>query len=220
MELRAIGFGLFLFIPVVLVLLLAQPLGGWQSLLLGGALMVGHRFIAQPFSERHRSRRCLWCGREIVPESAESVPVVRPNGKVVDYRTCPPSQRDCARRWLGLHRVATDYALPIRLAIVLPLLNLVLVDLELATLGRSWMSHHDASLLFRGVIALAVVSISFFYLLHRPQPGIAWVAPAKRFAFPPHNLSLLGSGWTLWIFRVVGIWWLFVVGREILAGRS
>lgn len=219
MKLRALGIGLFLFIPIVLILFLMQPLGGWTSLLLGVALMVGHRFLAQPFSERHRLRRCLWCGREVIPESAESAPIVRPNGKMVDYRTCPPASRDCAVRWLGLHRLATDYALAIRLAIALPLLNLLLVDLELAALGRSWMSHQDASLIFRGVIALAVVSISFLYLRRRPAPSAAWIAPAKRFPFPPHNLSLLGAGWTLWIFRIVGIWWLFVVAREILARR-
>jgi hypothetical protein len=220
LRLRSTGLLLFLFIPVVLVLLLVQPLGPLPSLLLAIVLMLGHRFVAQPFSERHRLERCLWCGRDVPAGIGEPVPVVRPNGRVVEYQTCSPAERSCAGRWLGLHRLATDNALLIRLAIVLPLLNLLLVDLALSFLGRSWMSHEVASLVFRGVIALAVVSISFLYLRRRPQPGGEWIAPAKRFPFPPHNLSLLGAGWTLWIFRIVGVWWLLVVARAFLSSRS
>jgi hypothetical protein len=29
-----------------------------------------------------------------------------------------------------------------------------------------------------------------------------------RSAFPVHNLFLLGIGNTLWVFRLVGAWWL------------
>lgn len=160
--------------------------------------------------------RCLWCGRDLSPELGERTPITRPNGKIVEYRTCALSVRDCARRWLGLHRLATDHALLIRLGIVLPLLNLLLADLARSFFGRSWMSHEAAALLFRGVIALTVVSISLLYGQRRSPDG-EWSAPTRRFPFPPHNLSLLGAGWTIWIFRIVGVWWLLVAGRAFLS---
>ena len=161
MKLRAIGLLLFLFIPLVLVLFLAQPLGAVVSIVLGIILMLGHRFIAQPFSEKHRLERCLWCGRDVAADQAEQIPVVRPNGKITEYQTCRPQDRDCLRRWLGLHRLATQEAFWIRLGIALPLLNLILVDLEREILHRSWMSHAEASLLFRAVIALTVVQFRY-----------------------------------------------------------
>ncbi|MGH7858501.1 MAG: hypothetical protein ACREQY_14345, partial [Candidatus Binatia bacterium] len=41
------------------------------------------------------------------------------------------------------------------------------------------------------------------------------VASPPRAAFPPHNFSLLGIRATLWILRVVGIYWLFAAGRAL-----
>jgi len=55
---------------------------------------------------------------------------------------------------------------------------------------------------FKVPIALAVVTLSFVWPRGR---GIA-VDPAID--FPPHNLFLLGVAATLWIFRIVGLFWL------------
>ena len=45
-------------------------------------------------------------------------------------------------------------------------------------------------------------------------------APASlepRSAFPAHNLLLLGIGNTLWVFRLVGVWWLAAAGWQLIA---
>ena len=49
---------------------------------------------------------------------------------------------------------------------------------------------------------MTVVSASLGYLLVRePEERL-------RCPFPLHNLLLLGIRQTLWIFRIVGAWWI------------
>jgi hypothetical protein len=52
------------------------------------------------------------------------------------------------------------------------------------------------------IVAATVVTASLGYLLVR-EPDARLRCP-----FPLHNLLLLGIRHTLWIFRVVGAWWL------------
>lgn len=227
------GILLFLFIPAVLFLYLAEPMGVVPSLLVGIVLMVGHRFIAAPFSAGHRHERCLWCGRGLRGAAvggtgadgagaesvggdgagadgpgAETVEVRDPGDVPVAFRFCSREARDCRRSWLGLHRLAVRGSIAIRLGILLPVVYYLLAELARGFLGRSWLGHESSVLIFQGVIAAVVVSISFLYLSARPARGEDAAPPAGRFPFPLHNLSLLGARWTLWIFRVVGIWWL------------
>jgi len=58
-------------------------------------------------------------------------------------------------------------------------------------------------LLFQFLIALTVVSVSFFY-----RNGSDSEDPV--FSFPIHNLFLLGIKNTLLVFRTVGIFWIGV----------
>ncbi len=58
-------------------------------------------------------------------------------------------------------------------------------------------------LLFQFLIAVTVVSVSFFY-----RNGSDSEDPV--FSFPIHNLFLLGIKNTLLVFRAVGIYWIAV----------
>jgi hypothetical protein len=39
-------------------------------------------------------------------------------------------------------------------------------------------------------------------------PALGRPGPPPRAAFPPHNFTLLGVRNLLWIFRLVGVWWI------------
>lgn len=207
------GILLFLFIPLVLVLYLAQPLGTLPSLAAGVVIMLGHRFIARPFSEGNRMRRCLWCGRRLRMARVH-LEVTGPRGDETRYWFCAPSDRTCRSNWFGLHTLAARYALPLRLGILAPVL-LYLVSETARGVGLPAVSHAVAAGIFRGVVAAAVVTVSFAFAALRPEEDPT-EGPAGRFPFPLHNLTLLGAGWTLWVFRVVGAWWLLDLGRRLL----
>jgi hypothetical protein len=198
------GVGLFAFIPLVLVLYLAQPLGTLPSLILGVVIMLGHRWIARPFSRRHRRERCLWCGRPLPLARVELR--LRERGGPADYAFCPPSERTCRQRWVGLHRLGVRWAGALKLGILGPVFAYLALEF-LRGAGREVVAHEVAVAAFKGIIAAVVVAVSFGYLALRPQ-GDPQEAPAEPFPFPLHNLTLLGAAWTLWIFRVVGLWWL------------
>jgi hypothetical protein len=206
------GIFLFLFIPLVLTLYLVQPLGTLPSLGLGVAIMLGHRFIAGSFSLRHRLHRCLWCGR---PLRLAFVSLDLSGGKGGDasYIFCPPSDRSCRGGWFGLHTLANKYRYLLRLGIVLPVLYYLVAE-TLRGMGAPSASHALSAGIFKGVVAATVVAISFLYTRYRPieDPVTGVEGP---FPFPVHILTLLGAGWTLWVFRIVGIWWLLE-----LAGKA
>lgn len=193
---RLIGAGLFLFIPVVLVLYLRYPIGLAPSLAVGVALMLGHRFVARPFMDRTLSRRCFWCGRDLDGEGHPAT--FRFRKEAVAARACSGSH---AAHVLAFARSVNRAFLPLRLAIVLP----VLVYLALAVLaaaGRPVVPMAWAVWVFKLPIAAAVVALSFLW----PRGARLDLEPAV--GFPPHNLFLLGVRNTLWIFRIVGLWWL------------
>src|SRR6185503_17465373 len=91
------GAALFAFIPLVLFLYLQVPLGPGPSLLVGVALMLGHRFIASPWMARHALERCLWCGR------TGSMPVrlpIRAGGRYWTLAACGEPHAALAGRFL------------------------------------------------------------------------------------------------------------------------
>lgn len=203
------GVLLFLFIPLVLTLYLVQPLGTLASLAAGVAIMLGHRFIARPFSQRHRLHRCLWCGKHLRMGLVQ-LQLPAGGGKAQAYAFCPPSDRPCRVNWFGLHNLARRFRLPLQLGIFLPILYYLAAE-SLRGLGVSGPSHAVSAGIFRGVIAATVVTVSFLYTRYRPEEDPV-AAPEDPFPFPLHNLTLLGAGWTLWVFRIVGCWWLFQLG--------
>ena len=77
-----------------------------------------------------------------------------------------------------------------------------LANALLTIAGHGFMSIDTARAAFKIPIAVAVVSLSFAWPL-------GWkLARAPAIDFPAHNFSLLGVTWTLWVFRIVGLFWL------------
>ncbi len=204
---RVTGVLLFLFIPLVLVLYLRMPLGVAPSLLLGVGIMLAHRFAARPFLERHVADRCFWCGADAGPAAVEATFASR--GKTVPARACSPR---CGSRVDAFARF-TAAARPVLAAMILVPVFAYLANGMLWIAGRDGIPPAAARWMFKAPIALAVVGASFLYPLG-PRLGRE---PAVD--FPVHNLFLLGVGNTLWVFRVVGLWWLaegaFALGRAL-----
>jgi hypothetical protein len=217
---QLLGMALFLFIPLVLFLFVRHPEPVGVSLAAGVALMVGHRFLARPYMEAVRTRKCLWCnGRPRPQPQGEVLPLLvggrggadAAAGELVAV-VCS-RHRDPAARFVAFLERAR---LPLRLGIFAPLL-LLLAALVAAALGeRRWLD--PAVALFQGLVGITVNVAAFGYLAATAPSSGGGSAPA-RVPFPAHNFFLLGIRNLLWVFRLVGIWWivvavLFVLGRS------
>lgn len=191
------GILLFLFVPLVLYLFLGQPLGPGWSVAIGLAIMFGHRVIAAPWAMKFADARCLWCGRVGV-----SIPVgVRSGGAAWPLGACSAGHAAAARDFLG---AAFRFRRQVAAGIFLPLGWLIGASIAAAS-GHPVLPHPASALLFRVVVAATVVAASLAPLLARRAAGDGGTL---RCPFPVHNLLLLGIGNTLWVFRVVGAWWL------------
>jgi len=199
------GAALFAFIPLVLFLYLQLPLGPGPSLLLGLALMLGHRFLASPWMARHALERCLWCGR--TGAMPARLPI-RAGGRDWTLAACGEAHAVLARRFFTF--VARWRAM-IALGIFLPL-ALLLAGTAALALGHPFLAPEVNRQQFRVVVALTVVGVSLAYRTALvPDPRL-------RSPFPLHNLFLLGIRATLWVFRIVGAVWL-TLGALALARR-
>ena len=190
------GTLLFLFIPLVLVLYLRMPLGLAPSILLGVALMVGHRFMARPFMLRELQRRCFWCGGVVgeTPLDAST----RSRDKLLQARAC---SRGCRDSFLAFGRFVSAVRPVVALLIFVPI-AVYLANAAVRIAGGSSIPIEVARWLFKVPIAIAVGGLSVAYPLGRGMTR----PPAID--FPVHNLFLLGVRNTLWVFRLVGLWWL------------
>ncbi len=206
MRLMIHGALLFLFIPLVLFLYLRQPLGPGLSIVAGLIIMFGHRFVAAPWMARHSTERCLWCGcagRFADPFEVHS-------------GTTQQSVAACCRR----HRVAiarfltfvARYRAPIAAGIFVPLIVLLAGSLAAAA-GRPFLPYAWNTWQFKTIVALTVVVVSLAYR------AVAQPAATLRSPFPLHNFFLLGIRHTLWIFRIVGAWWLIAGYWWVVVGR-
>ena len=197
---QVLGVALFLFIPVVLFLFVRHPEPVAASLAAGVALMLGHRFLARPYLARVRERKCAWCNRwlgEGAPESFE----VDAGGERVRFVACAGHAAPARRFFAWVERTK----LPLRAGIGLPLLLLILA-LALAALGRA-APLPDATELFRFAVGLSVQLGALGPFLGKPGDT------PPRAVFPLHNFSLLGVSAILWVFRLVGLWWIVAAGR-------
>jgi hypothetical protein len=196
-----LGILLFLFIPVVLYFFVAHPRPIAASLAAGLVLMAGHRFVADPYFRTVRPSTCVWCHR--------TFDGAHPGALALDLATrrerfsllACEAHADPVRRFF---QFLDQYRWPLRLGIAVPLL-LLLAALGAAAAGRGqWLE--PASQLFRLVVGVTV---------HVAALGALVGAPVRTAAaaFPVHNFYLLGIRTTLWIFRLVGIWWIFTAGR-------
>lgn len=203
---QVVGLLLFLFIPVVLYLFVVHPEPlGWS---LGGGvlLMLGHRFLARPYMRRVAGRRCLWTGGSLSRSESEAVELGT-LGEPVAARVRSRHERDLRLFFTFVNR----RRLPLRVGIFLPLL-LLLGTLAAGAFGEA----SDAALatatnVFRMVVGLTVNFAAWGWLTVR-EPDTEICVP-----FPVHNFFLLGVRALLWIFRIVGIWWIWVGGSGLWA---
>lgn len=210
--LRATGILLFAFIPLVLFLFLRQPLGPGWSVALGLVLMVGHRFVAAPWVAKFSDVRCLWCGKV---GSGRPLPVST-GGGVWRMNTCGEAHAQSVARFLAF---IVRFKVPIAVGIFVPLAWLVGASFAAAA-GHQVMPHIIDALIFRVVVAATVVTAAVApFVLRANGQRRQHDAPADAplvCPFPVHNFALLGLGYTLWVFRIVGAWWLIDAGWRLL----
>lgn len=204
-RLQATGVLLFLFIPLVLYLFVRHPEPVAASLGAGIVLMAGHRFLARPYMARAIPHKCLWCNRLLVPAPAPALDAATStlelviDGELTAARCCAAHQAPAARffRFLSMAR------LPMRLGIFAPLL-LLLAALAAAAAGHP-KALPAATALFQLLVGLTVSAAAWGTLLVR-APAEPAPLPVP---FPAHNFFLLGVRSLLWIFRLVGAWWIY-----------
>ena len=191
---RVAGVLLFLPVPVVLWLFTRQPLGPWASLALGVALMATHRLYARPFALAWADRRCLWCGGGA--GEGPRLDLEEPPGRT-SWRACGDGHADRLARTLG-------WAAQRRLFLAVGILGTLAVFLAGAVAaGRpAWLQPGDPVALFRLGVAVTVLPLGWL------APASPIPSRAERLPFPVHIQALVGTLWVLWLFRLVGLWWL------------
>lgn len=199
------GVLLFLFIPLVLFLFVRHPEPVGASLLVGVALMVGHRRLARPYMTRVLPLKCAWCNRVLPAGDGETLEL-RAGGAEIRARCCSGHREPAARFFAFLE----SWRWPLRLGIFVPLL-ILLAALAATALGRP-VPLADATALFQLVVGITVNVAALGSLWTPARPS----AVSARVPFPAHNFFLLGVRNLLWIFRLVGIWWIWVGLRHFL----
>ena len=154
-RLRWIGIGLFLFIPLVLILFTRPPFGitpGW-ALLMGVTIIALHRVIARPWVFRNAGSRSLWSGATL--QKASDALRVTSGEQEVSFALQDEVEGLRARRFAAY----VCKVRPLLLAgIFLPLLTLLISVASQSIAGEELLSNQRAwtLLIFRGVIALTV----------------------------------------------------------------
>ncbi len=108
------GIALFLFIPLVLFLFLRFPFGVMPSFALAITIMVSHRFVAIPFMNRFRHKRCLWCGRTGFPRESMEISA----GKIQVLELC---KNTCVPNALRFFDFCVQNRILLRVGIFIPL---------------------------------------------------------------------------------------------------
>ena len=200
-----LGTLLFLFIPVVLYFFVVHPRPIAASLAAGLILMAGHRFVADPYFRTVRPSTCVWCHREFDGRHPGSLALDLATRKERFSLLACEAHADPVRRFF---QFLERYRWPLRIGIGGPLL-LLLVALGAAAAGRrDWLE--PATQIFRLAVGITVHVAALGPLFGSPQR-------AAVAAFPVHNFYLLGIRAILWIFRLVGAWWIFSALRWFLA---
>ena len=190
------GVLLFLFIPLVLFLYVRHPEPVGVSLVAGMVLMIGHRFLARPYMARVLPVKCIWCNRVPARGPEDSTLELRTGGGAIQARCCPKHRTPAAKFFSFLHA----WRWPLRLGIFLPLLYL-LFALAMDALGQP-APMSSATQLFKLIVGITVNVAAFGYLAARERSPLS-------VPFPVHNFFLLGVRNLLWVFRLVGLWWIW-----------
>lgn len=203
-----VGAALFLFIPVVLYLFVAHPSPVAASVAVGVVLMLSHRFLARPYFLARRPSTCAWCHRSFDAKGAVELALdLEVGGERIAILACA-SHVDPTRRFFGFLDAYRHF---LRASIGLPLAALLLTLAALAAgsgLAATW--ERPVTDLFRFVIGVTVHVVAL-----GPFAG----APVRsaRAVFPVHNFYLLGIRATLWVLRLVGVWWIVSAGHALLS---
>ena len=207
LEVQGLGLLLFLFIPLVLYLFVRQPEPLGTSLALGVSLMLGHRFLARPYMARVASRKCLWSNRILGKGEGDGMPLHHRGGSV-EVRVLA-RHAESVRRFFGFVHA---WRVLLAIGIFAPLLTLLL-SLLLASLGRlpELLELASVTAAFQLIIGLVVNVAANGYLLAGDPDR------EPRVSFPVHNFFLLGVSNLLWVFRLMGVWWI-VRGIEFFFG--
>lgn len=191
------GILVFLPVPIVLALFTRQPLGAWASLGLGVALMLSHRLYARPFALARSQRRCLWCGGPA--GEGPSLEVAEPGGSTT-WRACGVEHRASLDRTLGW---AVRHRAFLAVLIVGAILFFLVGALAAAVGWPYGLQPGDPVAIFRLGVAVAVLPLGWLAPRRGPTEAQRGSLP-----FPVHIQALLGTVWVLWLFRLVGLWWL------------
>ena len=202
LAIHAWGLGLFLFVPLVLYLFVGHPEPVAASLGAGLALMLGHRFLARPYMERVRGRRCIWCARVLADGAPRAAVAVATGAGELAFVACPGHEGPAGRFFAWLDRWRTA----LRLGIALPLLALLAALAGAGSGARAALAPVGEA--FRLLVGATVQLAALGALLGR-QAGI------PRAVFPLHNFTLLGVRNLLWVLRLVGAWWIVAGGTAL-----
>ncbi|MFP5284495.1 MAG: hypothetical protein ACLGI9_02035, partial [Thermoanaerobaculia bacterium] len=154
-------------------------------------LMMGHRLLARPYMERVLPLKCAWCNRVPPPEGGETLDLGE-----VRARCCPGHGQPAAKLFAFLD----SWRWVLRAGIFVPLL-LLLATLAAAAFGLQ-PPLEEVAAFFKLTVGITVNLAAFGYLFVQPR------SPAAV-PFPVHNFFLLGVRNLLWVFRLVGIWWIW-----------
>lgn len=190
------GVLLFLFIPLVLFLYVRHPEPVGVSLVAGVVLMIGHRFLARPYMARVLPTKCVWCNRVPARGPEGSTLELRTRGGAIQARCCPEHRKPAAKFFSFLHA----WRWLLRLGIFVPLLYLLSV-LAVFAAGRG-APINSATEFFKLIVGITVNVAAFGYLAFRERSSLS-------VPFPVHNFFLLGVRNLLWVFRLVGLWWIW-----------
>lgn len=194
---RLAGILLFLPVPLVLALFTRQPFGTLASVGLGVALVATHRLYARPFALARAGRRCLWCGGRA--GEGPAVELVEPAGRTM-WRACGAGHGARLARTLG-------WAVRRRVFLLVGILGALLLFVVGAVAeAAGWapgLRPADPIAVFRLGVAVAVLPLGWLAPSRGPSEAAGGTLP-----FPVHIQALVGTVWVVWLFRLVGLWWL------------
>lgn len=201
-KIRLKGIMLFLFIPITLILLLMFPFGILISVSLGILIIIFHRSVARPYLDKYAMEKCIWCNT-IINNKEINIDVLE-KGKSIKFVSC---SEDCKVKTSEFFIFTNKVSLLIKWGI-LAMIIIYLASVLLWYFGVTLIGIKESKNLFKGVIAVIVLFVSFFY---RGSKG-----DKLYFPLPIHNLFLLGIKNTLWVLRIVGGIWLILVIRDVI----
>ncbi len=197
---KILGVLLFLCVPFVLYIYVRQPEPLIYFFPIAFVVMMGFRFIAFPYMKSVHRHTCIWCWNDLKQaDTASQVELPAP----IDVFTCPEHKDQTLQFFVFLSR----YRYGLWFGIFGPLLVL-LVALVLKLKGIPgpvlW-----ATPLFQFVVAITVLATSVLYQRET-------MSHVEMIPFPIHTFYLLGIRTILWIFRIVGIYWLIYGGWKLV----